>query len=253
MSGKFRIIALALTALTFSSGVLSETIILTADKWCPFNCDAGTDKPGYMIEVAKVIFERKGHNIDYQVNPWIKSIDNVRHAKATALVATTKLDAPDLIYPEKSMGSNKDCFYVRTKDAWEYNTLSDLKGRKIGIAEAYAYSPVLSNYFNENPKQTSIATGNDPLRLNIKRLDENAIDTIVENPFVFNYFTVQEKTRDKYEEAGCTDDNDLFIAFSPKNPRSKEFAKMLSEGIEELRKDGTLDKIIARYSLKDWR
>lgn len=253
MSGKFTFIACTFAALTFSTTVYSETIILTADKWCPFNCEPGSEKIGYMIEVAKVIFERKGHNIDYQVNPWIKSIDNVRHARATALVATTKLDAPDLIYPDKSMGSNKDCFYVRSKDKWEYNSLADLKERKIGIAEAYAYTPLLSNYFNENPKQTSIATGNDPLRLNLKRLDEKTIDTIVENPFVFNYVTSEAKSRDKYEEAGCTDDNDLFIGFSPKNPRSKEFAKILSEGIEELRKDGTLDKIIAKYSLKDWR
>ena len=206
-----------------------------------------------MIEVAKTVFERKGHNIDYQVHPWIKSIESVRNARATALVATTKLDAPDLIYPEKSMGSNKDCFYVRTQDKWEYNTLSDLKERKIGIAEAYAYNPLLSTYFSENSKQTTIASGSDPLKLNLERLDNKTIDTLVENPFVFNYITAQEKIRDKYEEAGCTDDNDLYIAFSPKNPRSKEFAKMLSDGIEELRKDGTLDKIISKYALKDWR
>ncbi len=247
----FKSLTFALLLLSFQAK--SETIILTADKWCPFNCEPGSNKQGYMIEVAKTVFERKGHNIDYQVHPWIKSIESVRNARATALVATTKLDAPDLIYPEKSMGSNKDCFYVRTQDKWEYNTLSDLKDRKIGIAEAYAYNPLLSTYFSENSKQTTIASGSDPLKLNLERLDNKTIDTLVENPFVFNYITAQEKIRDKYEEAGCTDDNDLYIAFSPKNPRSKEFAKMLSDGIEELRKDGTLDKIISKYALKDWR
>lgn len=233
--------------------VHAETIILTADKWCPFNCEQNSPKMGYMIEVAKIIFERHGHNIDYQINPWIKSIENVRKGKATGLVATTKLDAPDLIYPAKSMGNNKDCFYVRAKDKWEYNSVDDLKGRTIGIVQAYAYSPELISYFNENPKQTSMATGTDPLSINIKRLNDKTIDTIVENPFVFNYITSLNNTRDKYEEAGCTDDQDLYIGFSPKNPRSKEFAKILTEGIEELRKDGTLDKIIAKYSLKDWR
>lgn len=251
MSVKFISIFIALFAVQLPAK--SETIILTADKWCPFNCEPGTSRLGYMVDVAKVVFERKGHNIDYQVNPWIKSIDYVRHGRATALVATTKPDAPDLIYPDRSMGSNKDCFYVRAQDKWEFNSTSDLKDRKIGIAEAYAYTSSLSTYFAENPKQTTVASGNDPLKVSLKRLDDKSIDTLVENPFVFNYVTSQEKIRDKYEEAGCTDDNDLYIAFSPKNPRSKEFAKMLSEGIEELRKDGTLDKIIAKYSLKDWR
>lgn len=248
-----KIIFSLISLLVLTQTVKAETIILTADKWCPFNCEPGSSKMGYMVDVAKVIFERKGHNIDYQVNPWIKSIDHVRHGRATALVATTKPDAPDLIYPEKSMGSNKDCFYVRAQDKWEYNSLVDLKDRKVGIAEAYAYSPALSAYFSENPRVTTVASGNDPLRVSLQRLDQKSIDTIVENPFVFNYVTSLDKIRDKYEEAGCTDDNDLYIAFSPKNPRSKEFAKMLSDGIEELRKDGTLDKIIAKYSLKDWR
>lgn len=226
---------------------------MTGDAWCPFNCAAKSEKMGYMVDVAKIIFERKGHNIDYQVNSWVKSIENVRGGKATALVATTKFDAPDFIYPSKSMGSNKDCFYVRSKDKWSFSDVDDLKNRKLGIALGYAYSSKLTSFINLNPKLTVASHGSEPLSMNLKNLDAGVVDTIVENPFVFNYMVQEEKNREKYEEAGCTEDNDLFIAFSPKNPRSKEFAKILTDGIEELRKDGTLDKIISKYSLKDWR
>lgn len=236
-----------------SNIALGETIIMTGDKWCPFNCEPQSAKMGYMIEVAKIIFERKGHNIDYQVHSWVKSIENVRNSKATALVATTKFDAPDFIYPEKSMGTNKDCFYVRTKDHWEFNEIADLKNRKLATSQGYAYSAKVTAYINENPKLVQTASGSDTLSVNLKRLDSGSVDTIVENPFVFNYMVTEDKSLNKYEEAGCTEDNDLYIAFSPKNPRSKEFAKILSDGIEELRKDGTLDKIISKYSLKDWR
>lgn len=245
--------SLVLFSLFSPAITYSETIIMVGDKWCPFNCDPKSSKLGYMVEVAKVIFERKGHNIDYQINSWVKSIEKVRNAKATALVATTKYDAPDFIYPSKSMGSNKDCFYVRAKDKWAFNEINDLKTRKLGTAEGYAYSALLVSFINENPKLILAAHGTDPLSMNLKNLDEAKVDTIVENPFVFNYMVHEEKIREKYEEAGCTDDNDLYIAFSPKNPRAKEFAKILTDGIEELRKDGTLDKIVAKYALKDWR
>lgn len=231
----------------------SETIIMTGDKWCPFNCDPKSAKMGYMVEVAKIIFERKGHNIDYQVNSWVKSIENVRISKATALVATTKFDAPDFIYPSKSMGSNKDCFYVKAGDIWAYNSIEDLKTRKLGAVLGYAYSANITTYIHQNPKATMLGHGSNPLAMNLKNLDSGAVNVIVENPFVFNYFVIEEKIGEKYEEAGCTEDNDLYIAFSPKNPRSKEFAKILTEGIDELRKDGTIDKIISKYSLKDWR
>lgn len=253
MFTKIHLFTAATVALISFQSLYAETIIMTADKWCPFNCEPGSNKMGYMVEVAKIIFERKGHNIDYQVNSWVKSIQNVRNGKATALVATTKFDAPDFIYPENSMGSNRDCFYVRTKDKWEFNDVENLKSRKLGVAEGYAYSAKLTSFIHDFPKLTTVAQGKDPLEVNLKRLDNGSVDTVVENPFVFNYRTHENKTSDKYEEAGCTEDNDLYIGFSPKNPRSKEFAKILNDGIEELRKDGTLDKIIAKYSLKDWR
>ena len=233
----------------------SETIILMADRWCPFNCDptsAQTKELGYVVEVAKLAFERKGHNIDYKVDTWTNSINEVRQGKATGIVATTIADAPDFIYPEKSMGSNKECFYVRSRDPWEFLEIKNLKGKKIGIVESYAYSPELYVYFRDHPEQIIKGQGSSPLLTNLKNLDEKKIDVLVENPFVFNYLTESKKIRDKYEEAGCTEGDPLYIGFSPKNPRSKEFAKILTEGIEELRKDGTIAKIIHKYSLKDW-
>ncbi|AUN98390.1 hypothetical protein DOM21_09230 [Bacteriovorax stolpii] len=235
--------------------LMGETIILKADRWCPFNCDptsAQSKELGYIVEVAKLVFERKGHNIDYQVDTWTNSIESVRSGKATGLVSTTMPDAPDFIYPAKSMGSNKECFYVKAKDPWEYVSLSNLKGRKLGIVESYAYSAELTSYLMDHPEQTVKGTGSLPLMSNIENMKENKIDTIIENPFVFNYFTESKKIRDNYEEAGCTEGDPLYIGFSPKNPRSKEFAKILTEGIEDLRKDGTLGKIITKYSLKDW-
>ncbi|MBC7712855.1 MAG: transporter substrate-binding domain-containing protein [Rhizobacter sp.] len=241
--------------LTLASPIKAETLIFKADRWCPFNCEPTSSQSkemGYIIEVAKIVFERKGHNIDYQVDTWSHSIESVRSGKATAIVATTMPDAPDFIYPTKSMGSNKECFYVKKKDPWEFLKIENLKNRKLGIVESYAYSAELMSYLLEHPDQTVKSKGETPLMMNLDNMKQNKIDTIIENPFVFNYTTESKKIRDQYEEAGCTNGDPLYIGFSPKNPRSKEFAKILADGIEDLRKDGTLDKIITKYSLKDW-
>lgn len=231
----------------------AETILIVGDKWCPYNCEPQTKKMGYMIDVARIIFERKGHNIDYQVRPWTTSIEDVRNKKATALVATSLYDAPDFIFPSQSMGSNKDCFYKRTDDEWNFKTLEDLKKRKLGAVAGYAYSAQVVSYMDQNPKLVNLAEGIDPLKANLDKLDNQSIDVIVENPNVFKYYVNKENRQNRYIEAGCVGDHELYIAFSPKNPRSKEFAKILTDGLEELRKDGTLDKITAKYNLKEWR
>jgi polar amino acid transport system substrate-binding protein len=207
---------------------------------------------GYVVDIAKVVFERKGHNVVFQLDNWTNSIDSVRFGVATGIAATNKADAPDFIYPTGILGYDKDCFYVKAKDPWEFITHANLKNRKIGIVKSYAYSAPLLSYFREYPDHIMTASGEDPLLQNIESLNTNKIDTIIENPNVFNFYTATKKTRDNYEEAGCTDGDPIYIGFSPKNPRSKEFAKILSVGIEELRKDGTLGKILEKYSLKDW-
>ena len=247
---------LLVTFLLFTTTTVhSETILMKSDKWCPFICDPILSKDkqqGYVIEVAKIIFEKKGHNVVFQTDTWTNSIDSVRLGVATAIAATTKADAPDFIYPGKSMGNNKECFYVKRKDPWEFTTISSLKNRKLGTVESYAYSAELMSFIRENSANILKGQGENPLMLNIDHLNDGKIDTIVENPFVFNYFTENKNIRDHFEEAGCTEGDPLYIGFSPKNPRAKEFAKILENGIEELRKDGTLGKIIQKYSLKDW-
>jgi hypothetical protein len=44
------------TLITFN--LSAETIIIKGDEWCPFNCQSNGKNKGYMIDLAKIIFER---------------------------------------------------------------------------------------------------------------------------------------------------------------------------------------------------
>ena len=45
----------------------------------------------------------------------------------------------------------------------------------------------------------------------------------------------------------------LYVAFSPSNPKSETYAKIVSDGVEKLRKSGALKSIMNRYGLEDWK
>ncbi|MCP4179692.1 MAG: hypothetical protein GY756_18185 [bacterium] len=47
--------------------------------------------------------------------------------------------------------------------------------------------------------------------------------------------------------------NQIVIGFSLLNPKSNHYIKILSEGIDELRKSGELEIILAAYGLADWK
>lgn len=44
----------------------------------------------------------------------------------------------------------------------------------------------------------------------------------------------------------------MYIAFSPAISQSKEYARILSEGVDTLRKSGELKTILKKYGLDDW-
>ena len=97
--------------------------------------------------------------------------------------------------------------------------------------------------------------------MNIKKLLKGRIDTIPEDKAVFVNMAHKMGVLDQIEEAGADpilnkDDFEslkIYLAFSPKNPNSKDYAKLLSEGIKEMRSSGELQKILAKYGLNDWK
>jgi polar amino acid transport system substrate-binding protein len=73
---RFLIVILSYSILVVS--VQAQTISIRADYWYPMNGDPNSDKPGYMIDLAKAIFEPQGIAVDYQLMPWSRAIQETR-------------------------------------------------------------------------------------------------------------------------------------------------------------------------------
>lgn len=54
-------------------------------------------------------------------------------------------------------------------------------------------------------------------------------------------------------DAGSVGPTENFIAFSPVNPKSREYAAILDRGMAEMRASGRLRQILQRYGVKDWK
>ncbi|MNT92496.1 hypothetical protein D3C72_2337940 [compost metagenome] len=48
------------------------------------------------------------------------------------------------------------------------------------------------------------------------------------------------------------DDPFLYVSFSPANPKSPQYAALITKGISELRQSGELKKILDKYGVLDW-
>lgn len=242
---------------------LADTILLKSDLWCPYNCAPDAQLPGYAIEMAATILEKAGHKLRYEVAPWSRALRLVKDGDISAVIGVTKNEAPELIFPDQEIGISVIHFFKRKGDPWKYSGVGSLRDVYVGIMADYEYGAELDAYFKKNKGTTRVQAikSSTPLLLNIKKLLEGRIDVVPEDKAAFNEMTRSMGVSDRVEDAGmdpitskaALDESLVYIAFTPKNPRSREYARCISEGIELMRTTGELNRILAKYHLKDWR
>ncbi len=82
----------------------AETITIRSDPWCPHTCDPKTGKNGILIDIATEIFASHGHEVNYEILNWGRSIEETRRGKFNSIAGAYKNDAPDFIFPKNPQG-----------------------------------------------------------------------------------------------------------------------------------------------------
>ncbi len=234
----------------------ADQITLASDDWCPINCVPESKNPGFMVDIATAVFKKAGHKVIYKKVPWERALVQTRKGKYNAVIGAYHGDAPDFIFPTNEQGMIGNAFFKSKNNVWRYEGVSSLKNVKLGVIKGYDYGEAINKYIKDNPDSGAVqlAFGDTPLELNIKKLMKGRIDVLLESEYVCNYKITQMGLKDKIEFAGIlTAPEKAFIAFSPANKKSKEYAQILSSGMESIRKSGELNKILAKYGLEDWQ
>lgn len=249
---KSHILAPCLAALV-SLGSAADTISIRADEWFPINGQPDAAKPGFMIELARRIFEEAGHQVDYRLMPWERALDSVRKGEFDCVVGAYKEDAPDFVFPSENWGVDDTGFFVREGDDWHYSGPPSLLQRKVAVINGYAYGDTLDQLIEANPSVFQGLGGSDALEKNIKKLEAGRADVIIESPAVMRA-KLKEMGVSGIVLAGTLDEpSDLFIACSPAKASSRQYVALVDEGTAKLRASGELARIMASYGLEDWK
>jgi polar amino acid transport system substrate-binding protein len=237
--------------------VMAEKLVIAADIWCPINCSKSAEKPGYMIEVAQHIFKKKGIETEYRIMPWARAIIEAKKGHINAVVGAFRNDAPGFIYPKEELGLINNSFFTTNDTNWLYLDNNSLNSIRLGVIKGYDYGKSLSQYIqlNTNSNRLVVLTGeNDVLSRAVNMLLDNKIDVLVESDLVFWYRVNQMGLSEKMKHVGqASKPMKAYIAFSPHNKNSIDYAQILSDGILEMRSSGDLETIMLKYGLYDWK
>ena len=242
-----------LLTLLFSYNLPANEIVLVADEWCPYNCAPNSDKPGYVVEIAELVFAEADHTIIYKNVPWSRAILGVKDGLYTGAIAGTPKEIPTAIFHDVVLGFYGNEFVVLKESEWKYENINSLKDVRLAVIQDYNYGGSLNSYIARG-KKIVVYTGNKIAQRVLESLLLNRIDAYVEDANVIYYAAKEKGLLSKIRSAGQHDEPiPVQIAFTPKDPNSRSYADILSKGIIRLRKEGVLQNILKKYGVPDWK
>lgn len=245
-----RRLLLLLLALQFQ-GVKAEVLNFATDAWCPYICDVNSERPGILVEATNQILRPTEYLPEYITINWAQSINLVRKGELDGLIGTYQSDAPDFIYGTQAFLQSQMCFIVSQSSDWQFDTLLSLDKRQIAFMNGYSYGALMDNYIlnNENSGERNLMriSGDEDIRRRVRLLRRGRIDTIIEDIRVFKWFAAQASFSGQFKSAGCLAPEDVYIGFSPSLDISPKLAALLDKGIQQLKQNGQLQRIINSY------
>lgn len=232
----------------------ADVIRLRADDWCPYNCSE--QKKGYGVEVAEEVFAAAGHRVQYQLAPWSRSLEDCLRGEIDAVIGAAPVDSPDLVFGFEPIGQWDSTFVVRKGQPWRYDGVASLERIKLAAIIGYIYMEPVGGYIEANKKNRARVDpvgGTQPLEQSLKMVAAGRIDATMESRTVLDYKLRQMGLTGKLDYAGATRSGPIYIAFSPKHPKARDYADVLDQGVARLRASGRLKQILDRYGVRDWK
>ena len=242
--------------MLLSYGASADVVSIRADEWYPVNGKPMSEKPGYMIEIAKIILAEHGHTLDYKMLPWRGSLTMVRKGRFDCVVGADSNDAPDFLFSQEPWGFIKPVFYSKKTSHWQYQGINSLKDIKLGVIGDYAYTEALDQYIEQYKDTDKVQRvfANKALRQNIGKLMSDRLDVIIEYDIIMEAKLKElGHSKDIKSVGNMTTGQALYIACSPNKTSSKAYVEMFSSGFKKLRANGELNKVLKKYGLKDWQ
>lgn len=230
----------------------ADIIRVRADHWFPVNGQPDAPAPGFGIEIANRIWRAAGHQLDYRLMSWGRALEAVRQGEADCVIGAYVEDAPDFLFPQEPLGSDRVYAYVRKGDNWRFTGVASLDQRSVAVINDYSYGKRLDAWLADPAHAAGIqfAYGESALEGNIRKLLAGRVDVLFESPMVMDSALSRLGLAQQVEVAGeGAPLTDFYMACTSADPRAAGWLTILDQGIRKMRADGELARILARYGL----
>lgn len=245
----------AFAAFAASAPLHAQTVTLAADEWCPYNCVAGSARPGYMVEIAQRIFAKQGVKVEYVVMPWSRALAEAAAGRVDGVLGATRSEFKEGVFPTAGQGASVNALATLASAPVKYESVETLKKLRLGAVKDYSYDGGAIDAYLASADaagKVDLLSGSGVQEQNLRKLLGGRIDAWLENKNVVLWTAAAATPKPDLAVTAVGDADPVFIAFSAAKPDAAKWAAAIDAGVAELRKSGELAQILAAYNLADW-
>ncbi|ACA88242.1 substrate-binding periplasmic protein [Shewanella woodyi] len=222
-----------------------KTLNIVSTNYPPFYSDSyrRNGAVGYIVATA---FGRRGYHVSHKFYPFTRATLLVKTGKADGIVGLwyRKEREEWAEYSQPIVPLNIVLYKRKDRDI-SYEQLSDLQGLRIGIGRGYA-NPAP---FTQAKLFTEESSSDE---LNMKKLFLGRVDLVLIGRELARYIirTGPDDYADAFEEVGVPLSTEVFhFGASKQIPGYQNLIREFNLGLESMRQDGTLDKVLKEYKI----
>jgi polar amino acid transport system substrate-binding protein len=238
-----RAAGLSAIALVVSfSAAQAQSITFLTEQNPPFNFAQDGKPAGISTDVVNEMIKRAGVKASFEILPWDSAYRRAQIDKETCLYSTARLENRENLFSWIGpIATNRWVLVAKDDFPGTIKTDADARKYKIGAVRSdakveFLRAKAITNIF-ESDSEVQI-----PPQLFLKKGDPARIDLWVSSLYAYKAVAAKAKVvgvKAVYTVGG----QDLFIACSPRT--SGDAFKRLRAAEQSMRKDGTLDRLIA--------
>ena len=236
------------SAFLFGHPVFAEqTVLLVGDPWPPYVIgEMGEDATsGVAVEIAKKIFSQiDGAMVRFPLIPWKRALREVEEGQSDGIGMLLKTPEREvyMLYTV-ALVTGENLIWSATGETaarFEWASIEDLHGLRIGVTQGYSYGEELDRSFKKGDVIPVLAPTVEHL---FEMLANGRINLALANDAVGYSLARKHPEAAILPSIRAVNSETFYIGISRKSPAVK-LVPAINRAIEALRAEGTIDRIV---------
>lgn len=237
------LIIIYLLSFTSNAKTPLKTFSLVTAVYPPYNYQDGMIK-GLNIEIIQAAMQSQGYQVEVQILPFSRALAYAKQGKVDGITLWHAKDREQWFHFSKPFSQSPLVLYKSAALDFSFKDFDDLEPYTIGTVQKYAYPKDFSSH--KNLKKSAVLNDEQ----NIMKLIYGRIDIALIDQRIAKYLLAKNRPLQQhlFNSAGTIKVEDYYVGISKKTVDPLVKLSAFNRGLALIRKNGELDKIVARYN-----